>query len=108
MHEVLEVHARYFPQLDTTLNDELVCGWINESLYLNTVEISNKDTLYSMWIKCLPLLRGNPGPCMRTEYADVGHFRFEATPSLVEGLILNISMGRSILDVGCTIKCFNP
>jgi hypothetical protein len=42
------------------------------------------------------------------KYMEVGHFRFEATPSLVGGLILDISMGRYFLDVGCTIKCFIP
>jgi hypothetical protein len=33
----------------------------------------------------------------------VGHFHFEAAPSLLGGLILDISMGRSILDA-CLMK----
>jgi len=36
----------------------------------------------------------------------VGHFQFEAAPSLVGGFILEISIKRPILDVGCTIELF--
>jgi hypothetical protein len=97
-----------FLKFDTTLNDEPVLGNINESVSLHTIGVSNIDRLCAMWIKCLPLLRGNPIPCMRTEYTEVGHFQFEGTPSLIGGLILDRYMRRSILVVGCTIKCFNP
>jgi hypothetical protein len=48
-----------FLELDNTLNDESARGKINESVSLHTVRVSNKDTLYALWIKCLPLLRGN-------------------------------------------------
>jgi hypothetical protein len=95
-----------FLELDTMLNDDLARGEINEFVSLHIVGVSKKYTLRSMWIKCLPLLRGNHGPCTRIEYTKVVHFRFEATPSLIGGLILDISMGRYILDVGYTIKCF--
>jgi hypothetical protein len=97
-----------FLKLDTTLNDEPVQGNINESVSLHIVEVSNEDTLYAMWIKCLPLLTGNLVPCTKTEYTKVGHFRFEATLSLVGGLILDKFMGRLVLDVGCTINFFSP
>jgi hypothetical protein len=70
------------------------------NLYPFTLSGYKKNTLSTLWIKCLPILRGNPRPCMRTEYMEVGHFRFEATPSLEGGFILDRSMGRSILDVG--------
>jgi hypothetical protein len=59
-----------------------------------------------MWIKFLPLLRGNPGPCTRTKYKEVGHFLFEVTPSLEGGLILEKSMGIFFLDAGCTTNFF--
>ena len=86
----------------------MVEGNINKYVSLHTIGVSKKYTLCAMWIKCLPLLRGNPGPCKRMEYMEVGHFWIEATLSLVGGLILEKSMRRSVLDVGCTIKCFNP
>jgi hypothetical protein len=38
----------------------------------------------------------------------VGHLWFEATPSLVGGIILDRSMGRFVLDVCCIVKCFGP
>jgi hypothetical protein len=81
-----------FLKLDTMLNDDPVRGNINEYVSLHTVRVSNKDTLCALSIKFLPILRGNPGPCTRTEYAEVAHFQFEATPSLVGGLILDRSM----------------
>jgi hypothetical protein len=37
-----------------------------------------------------------------------GHFWFEVAPSLVGGLMLDRSMGRSVLDVCCKVKCFDP
>jgi hypothetical protein len=49
-----------FLELDTSLNDELVKGKINKSVSLHIVGVSNKYTLCSLWIKCLPLLRGFP------------------------------------------------
>jgi hypothetical protein len=52
-----------FLELDTSLNDELVRGNINKYVSLHTFGVSNKDTLCALWIKCLPLFRGNPGPC---------------------------------------------
>jgi hypothetical protein len=97
-----------FLELDTTLNDESVRGNINKSISLHTVRVSKKNALSSLWIKCLPLFRGNMRPCTRTKNVKVGHFRFEATPSLVGGLILDRSMGRSVLDVCFTFKCFVP
>jgi hypothetical protein len=97
-----------FLKLDTTLNDESVRGKINKLIFLHTVRVSNKNALSGLWIKCLPLFRGNASPCTRTKNAKVGHFRFEAAPSLVGGLILDKSMGRYVLDVCCTVKCFNP
>jgi len=92
-----------FLKLDATLNDKSVQGNINESVFLHTIEVSNKDTLFGLLIKYLPLLRGNSGPCMRIEYAEVGHFRFESTRSLVGDLILDKYMRRYILDVCCTV-----
>jgi hypothetical protein len=56
-----------FLELDTTLNDDPVQGNINESVSLYIIGVSNKDTLCVMWIKCLPLLRGNPDPCTSTK-----------------------------------------
>jgi hypothetical protein len=50
-------------ELDTSLNDELIRGKINKFVSLQIVRVSNKDTLCALWIKCLPLFRGNPGPC---------------------------------------------
>jgi hypothetical protein len=97
-----------FLELDTTLNDESVQGNINKLISLHTVGVSHKNALNALWIKCLPLFRGNPGPWTRTKNAKVGHFRFEATPSLIEGLILDRSMGRYFLDVCCIVKGFGP
>jgi hypothetical protein len=97
-----------FLELDTTLNDEPVCGEINEYVYLHTFGVSNKNTLCTFWIKCLPILKGNHGPCTRTEYMKVGHFRFEAAPSLEGGFILEKYTGRFVLYVGCIIKFFSP
>jgi hypothetical protein len=97
-----------FLELDTMLNDEPVRGNINKTISLHTVRVSNKNALSALWIKCLPLLRGNAGPCMRTKNLKVGHFRFEVAPSLVGGLILDRSIGRSVLDVCCIVKCFGP
>jgi hypothetical protein len=97
-----------FLELDTMLNDEPVCGGINEFVSFHIIGVSNKDTLCTLCIKCIPLLRGNPVPCMRTEYTEVGHFWFEATPSLEGGLILDGSMGIFFSDVGCSIKCLIP
>jgi hypothetical protein len=53
-----------FLELDTMLNDELVQGNINKPISLNTVRVSNKNSLSALWIKCLPLFKGNLGPCM--------------------------------------------
>jgi hypothetical protein len=97
-----------FLELDTMLNDELVCVNIHESISLCTIEVSNKNTLCTMWIKCLSLLRGNLGPCARTKYMKVGHFLFEVAPSLEGGLILDRYMGIYFLDVGFTIKFSIP
>jgi hypothetical protein len=97
-----------FLELEITLNDEPVRGNINKSISLHTVRVSNRNALSALWIKCLPLFRGNPSPCTRTKNAKVGHFRFEASPSLVGGLILDISMRRSVLDVCFTVKFFGP
>jgi hypothetical protein len=97
-----------FLELETMLNDELIHREINDFVSLHIVRVSNKNTLCSLWIKCLPLLRGNPGPCTRTEYKEVGHFRFEAALSLKGGFILDICMVRYVLDVGFIIKCFSP
>jgi hypothetical protein len=52
-----------FLELETTLNDEPVQGKINKSISLHTVGVSNKNALSALWIKCLPLFRGNPDPC---------------------------------------------
>jgi hypothetical protein len=52
-----------FLELETSLNDELVRGNINEFVSIQTIEVSRKDTLCALWIKGLPLLRGNHGPC---------------------------------------------
>jgi hypothetical protein len=86
-----------FLKFDTSLNDELVRGKINKFVSLHTVKVSNKDTLCAFWIKCLPLFRGNLGPCTQLKIQKMGHFRFESAPSLVGGLILDIYMGRYIL-----------
>jgi hypothetical protein len=97
-----------FLELDTTFNDEPVRGNINKLISLHTVRVSKKNALSPLWIKCIPLFRGNLGPCTRTKNAKVGHFRFEAAPSLVGGLILERYMGRFVLDVCCTVKFFEP
>jgi hypothetical protein len=106
--QLLRYMSNTFLELDTTLNDEPVQGKINKTISLHTVRVSNKIVLSALWIKCLPLLRGNPDPCMRTKNAKVGHFQFEATQSLVRGIILDRYMGRFFLDVCCTFKCFIP
>jgi hypothetical protein len=97
-----------FLELDTMLNDDSVRGKINKSISLHTVGVSNKNAINALWIKYLPRFRGNLGPCTRTKNVKVGHFWFEATPSLVGDLILDISMGRFVLDVCFTVKCFSP
>ena len=97
-----------FLELDTMLNDEPVQGNINKPISPHTVRVSNKNSLSALWIKFLPLFRGNAGPCTRTKNEKVGHLWFEASPCLVGGLILDRSMGRYILDVCCIVKCFDP
>jgi hypothetical protein len=52
-----------FLDKDTSLNDDPVQEKINKYVSLHTIEVSNKDTLCALWIKCLPLFRGNLGPC---------------------------------------------
>jgi hypothetical protein len=97
-----------FLKLDTMLNDDSVQGKVNKPISPHTIGVSNKNALSALWIKCLPLFRGNPGPCTRTKNWKVGHFWFEAAPSLIGGLILDRSMGGFVLDVCCTVKCFDP
>lgn len=97
-----------FLELDTTLNDELVHRGFNEFVSLHAVWVSNKDILNTLRIKCLPLFRGNPGPCTGAEYMEVGDSWFGTAPCLKGGPILNRSMGRSILYVVSTVKCFSP
>jgi hypothetical protein len=97
-----------FLELDTMLNDDLVRGKINKLISLHTIKVSNKNALSAPWIKSLPLFRGNLGQCTLTENEKVGHFQFEAAPSLIGGLILDRSVRRYVLDVCCTIKCFVP
>jgi hypothetical protein len=91
-----------FLDLDTTLNDEMVREKINRPICIHTIRVSNKNALSALWIKCLPLFRGNLGP------AKVGHFRFEAALRIIGVLILDKYMGRYILDVCCIVKCFGP
>ena len=97
-----------FLELETMLIDEPVGGKINKSISLHTVRVSNKNSFSALWIKCLPLFRGNASPCTRTKNVKVGHFWFEVAPSLVGGVILEISMWRYVLYVCCTVKFFSP
>jgi len=50
LHLEIEVHARDFPQFDTSLNDELVHIGNQESVSLHTIRVSNKDALNALWI----------------------------------------------------------
>ena len=77
-----------FLELDTTLNAESIQGNINKPLSLHTIRVSNKNALSALWIKCLPIFRGNPSPCTWTKNTKVGHFWFEAAPSLLGVLSL--------------------
>jgi hypothetical protein len=52
-----------FLKLDTSFNDESVRGKINKPISLHTIGVSNKNSPGVLWIMCLPLFRGNPGPC---------------------------------------------
>jgi hypothetical protein len=97
-----------FLKLETMIKDDPVRGKINKPISLHTVRVSKKNALSALWIKFLPLFRGNSSPCMRPKNAKVGHFQFEVAPSLVGGLILDRFMGRSVLDVCFTVKCFGP
>jgi hypothetical protein len=52
-----------FLELDTSLNDKLVRGKVNKFISLHTIRVAKKNALSALWFKCLPLFRGNLGPC---------------------------------------------
>jgi hypothetical protein len=52
-----------FLELDNSLNDELVRGKINKYVSLQIIDVSKNNTLSALWIKCLPLFKGNLVPC---------------------------------------------
>jgi hypothetical protein len=63
-HRAIDIHLDHtLLKLGTSPNDDPVQGKINKFVSLHIIKVSNKDTLCALWIKCLPLFRGNLGPC---------------------------------------------